>query len=198
MKRNSEIIWANVIGSNFMMIRLNNEQLVTEHIPLIIWTSLRSPSVLPDGFTGPSLRGVALPVMDRRLCIFSYLCWSSISSWTEWRLQVHYFHILHINDLQYLTVYCLLSTKTTWSVSVHNNPLPVCDSCSFSSTTRLSNDPTVFTGMFEKSHSVVDSCNKTAVSEDNSRDVTHSLPKLQRLSSHFQTLFVDCVWNVMA
>jgi hypothetical protein len=54
-----------------------------------------------------------------------------------------------------------------------------------------------FTGMLEKLHSVVDSCNKTAVSEDNSRDVTPS-PKQQRLSNHFETLFVDCVRNVMA
>jgi len=53
-----------------------------------------------------------------------------------------------------------------------------------------------FTGMLEKSHSVVDICNKTAVSDDISRDVTPCcLPKQQPLSSHFRTLFEDCVWN---
>ena len=29
------MIWAHVIGSNFMIIRLNTEQLVAQHIPLL-------------------------------------------------------------------------------------------------------------------------------------------------------------------
>jgi hypothetical protein len=51
-----------------------------------------------------------------------------------------------------------------------------------------------FTGMLEKSYCVVDSCNKIAVSDDNSRDVTPCcLPKQQPLPNDFRTLFVDCV-----
>ena len=46
-----------------------------------------------------------------------------------------------------------------------------------------------FTGMLVKSHSVVDICNKIAVSNESSRDVTPCcLPKPQPLSNHFRTL----------
>ena len=47
------------------------------------------------------------------------------------------------------------------------------------------------TGMLQKWHSVVGRCAKTAVSVDDSHDVTFCcLPKQQPLSSHFRSLFV--------
>jgi len=49
----------------------------------------------------------------------------------------------------------------------------------------------LFKGMLEKNHTVVDRCTKTAISIDNSHDVTSCfLLKQQPLSSHFRNLIV--------
>jgi len=136
--------WVNIIGSKFMIIRLNTKQLVTEHISLIIWTSLRSPSELPNGFTKPFLKGCCDSTHGQTPVQFACHCYSSLCVWTHCCLQVLYFHILHIKDIQYPTVWRLLSTGTTWSVSVHDNPLQVSDTCSFSLTIRLRNEAADF------------------------------------------------------
>ena len=62
------MICGHIIGSNFMIIKLNTKHFVDQHVPLLSCTSLLSPSELPDGFTEPFFRSVLMSLMDRILC----------------------------------------------------------------------------------------------------------------------------------
>jgi hypothetical protein len=68
----SEMIWTQLACGNFVIFRLNTEQLLAQHILLLGYThtSLPSRRELPDGFTEPIFRGVAISLVDSRLCGF--------------------------------------------------------------------------------------------------------------------------------
>ena len=89
--------------------------------------------------------------------------------------------VWQIPYVQYLTVYRLLSAGTTWSTSAHTNAchsaLPLLD---WIMTQQF------LTVMHDWGHLVVEFCTKTALSDDNLRDLTTCyLPKQQLLSKQF-------------
>jgi hypothetical protein len=61
-----EMIWPQLIYSDFIIIRLNNKQLLALNIPLLGYISLGAP----DGFIEPSFRCAAIPLTDCHLSSF--------------------------------------------------------------------------------------------------------------------------------
>jgi hypothetical protein len=55
------MIWTLLFCSNFIIFRLNTKQLLAQHISLLAYTSVQSPSELPDGFMEVLFSGAALP-----------------------------------------------------------------------------------------------------------------------------------------
>jgi hypothetical protein len=64
------MIWTLPICNNFINLRLRTKQLLAKHIPLPRYIRLPSPWELPDGFTEPFFRGVAVPPTDSRCCSY--------------------------------------------------------------------------------------------------------------------------------
>ena len=94
---------------------------------------------------------------------------------------------LQITDDEYLAVLRLLSPRTTWSVSTHDNRLPFCDSSHALLPLGLVITQQVLTGTRDWGHFVVECCNKTTLSHDYSRDLTACfLRKYQPLLQSFQ------------
>ena len=65
-----EIIWTHLICRNFIIFTRNTKQLLAQHIPLLGYILLPSPSELQDGFTEPFVRGAVMQLVDTCLCSF--------------------------------------------------------------------------------------------------------------------------------
>ena len=122
---------------------------------------------------------------------FARHCWSSVFSWTQCCLQVLYFPILYINGLQYLTVDTFFPQEPRGTCLPMIIPFQLATLVFSNRPIDLGMKQQVFPGMVEKSHSVVDGCTKSAVTNDNAHDVTYCfLPKQRPLSNHFRTVFI--------
>jgi len=59
-----------LICKNFITVRLINEQIPAQHIPLLSYIYQSSPWELLDGLTEPFFRGVAIPFMETWCAVF--------------------------------------------------------------------------------------------------------------------------------